>query len=123
MSGTQNCRGGIIQIQKDGVLYEAKGDCEYNLGHPKRETIVGSDSPHGFKTIPQESYIQCATTDRGTLDVGALLDSEDVTITLTTASGKVIVWRNAWYSADGKITTAEGEIEFKFSSAKQAEEV
>lgn len=115
-------KGGIIQLQIAGVLYDAKGNFTYNLGRPKRESIVGSDTVHGFMEKPQPCFIEGEITDRGNLDLASLVVSEDVTVTLELANGKVIVLKDAWYSAEGTGNTDEGNIQVRFEG-KQAEEI
>ncbi len=121
MSGGQR-RGGIIQLQVGGVLHDAKGSFTYNLGRPLREAIIGADGVHGYKETPQPAFIEGAITDRGDLDLNALVTVKLKTITLETANGKVIVLRDAWFAGEGSGTTEEGEIAVRFEGAS-AEEV
>lgn len=116
-------RGGIIQLQIDGVLHEAKGNFTYGLGTPKRESIVGSDAVHGYKEMPQAAYIEGEITDRQSLDLKALLTAEDVTVTLTLANSKVIVLRDAYQVAEGTGNTDEGNVGIRFESKGQGEEI
>lgn len=115
-------RGGIISLQTNGTVQDAKGSFTINPGMPKREGIVGADRPHGFKETAQIPYIEGAITDRGTLDVKALLAFKDGTVTVEMANGKVWVLRGAYYAGDGNITTEEGEIQVRFEG-DSAEEV
>jgi hypothetical protein len=114
--------GGIIEFKANGELYSAKGSWTYNLGRPKREAVVGSDSVHGYKEMPQAPKIEGAITDRSDLDLSALLTLKDATVTLSLANGKIIVLRDAFFDGDGNATTEEGEIEVSFSGLS-AEEV
>lgn len=115
-------RGGIIQFQVGGVLQDAKGNFSYNLGRPKREPILGADTVHGFTEKPQVSFIEGEITDRGSLDLAALVISQDVTVTLELANGKVIVLRDAWFAGEGTGNSEEGNIAVRFEG-KQAEEI
>lgn len=116
-------RGGIIQVQVQGIVQDAKGEFSYNLGHPKRTSIKGSSGRiQGFTEEAQPAFIEGALTDRGTLDLGALVDAEDVTVTLILAVGKTIVLRDAFYCADGTGKSNEGEVELRFE-APQGEEI
>ncbi len=115
-------RAGLIQLQVSGEIQDAKGSFTYNLGRPKREAIVGSDSVHGYKEAPQIAYIEGAITDRGSLDVAALASGRDLTVTLSLANGKVIVLRDAWFAADGTASTEEAEIAVRWEGAN-AEEI
>jgi tail tube protein len=115
-------RAGLIQLQVNGEIQDAKGAFSYNLGRPKREEIVGSDGIHGFKETPQAAMIEGAITDRGNLDVAALVSGKDLTVTLSLSNGKVIVLREAWFSGDGNVGTEEQEIGVKWTGAN-AEEI
>ena|SRR5258708_2725562 len=115
-------RAGLIQLQVQGTIQDAKGNFTYNLGRPKREAIVGSDGIHGFKETPQVAFIEGAITDRGTLDLAALASGSDLTVTLTTGNNKVIVLRQAWFAGDGSATTEEAEITVRWEGAN-AEEI
>lgn len=114
--------GGVIQVQIDGEIYDAKGDFTYNLGRNKRESVLGADRLHGFKETPQVASLEGKITDRQTLNVSTLLELKDATVTLTLANGKTVVFRNAFYAGDGNIGTGEGEIDFRIEAAS-AEEV
>src|SRR5574340_429631 len=115
-------RGGVISLQVNGELYEAKGDFTYNLGRPMREAIIGADAVHGFKETPQVAFVEGEITDRGTLDLDKLVTLEDATVTLQLANGKVIVLRDAWFAGEGTGNTGEGNIGVRFEG-KDAEEV
>jgi len=114
-------RGGTISLTTNGVRRDAKGDFSYNLGLPKREAIVGVDGTHGYKETPQVAFIEGEITDRGDLDLAALLLAEDQTVTLALANGKTIVLRSAWHAGEGTGNTGEGNIAVRFEglSAKE----
>lgn len=115
-------RGGTISLQTNGELQDAKGSFSYNLGAPKRDAIIGSDGVHGYTEKPQVPFIEGAVTDRGSLDLKALVTMKGATITLELANGKVVVLRDAWYADEGTVTTEEGEIPVRFEG-KSAEEI
>jgi hypothetical protein len=117
-----NRRAGTIFFKVDGQQYDAKGNFSYNLGSEKREAIVGSDAVHGYKATPQAPYIEGEITDRAGLDLKALQALDDVTVTLDLANGKTIVLRNAWFAAEGKVQTEEGNAEVRFEG-RSAEEI
>lgn len=115
-------RAGMIQFQTNGEIQDAKGNFTYNMGAPKREAIIGADRVHGFKEVPQIAHIEGAITDRGNLDLRALVTMRDATVTLSLSNGKVIVLRDAWFAGDGNASTEQSEIEIRFEGAN-AEEV
>jgi hypothetical protein len=115
-------RGGLIQFQVNGVLYDAKGNFTYNLGRPAREAVLGADSVHGFTEKIQVAFIEGEITDRGDLDVAALVSLTGATVTLELANGKVIALRDAWFAGEGTGNTEEGNISVRFEG-KNAEEI
>ena len=115
-------RAGLIQVQVQGEIMDAKGAFTCGYGRHKREAIVGSDGIHGYKETPQVPYVEGAITDRGNLDVAALLDGRDKTITVSFANGKVFVLRDAWYAGDGTVSSEEAEIPVRWEG-KNAEEI
>lgn len=115
-------RAGILSLKVDGANYDAKGNFTYNIGRPKREAIVGADRVHGYKEMPQVSFIEGELTDSAGLSLDALVKLQDATATLQLANGKVIVLRKAWYAADGNAQTEEGNIQLRLE-AESGEEI
>ena len=119
-----NLIGGRIELSIDGEVYDAKGDFTYNLGADKREGVVGADGVHGFTSAPQVPFVEGMITDRGTLNLDAVLrlgENDDVTATLALSNGKTIVLRSAWYAGDGNVTTAAGEVQFRLEGMSAQE--
>lgn len=116
-------RGGTIALDLDGVLQEPKGNFSYNLGYPTREEIVGADGVHGYKETHKAAFIEGEITDRGDLDLEALVNTTNTTVTLSLANGKAIVLREAWFAAEGNVQTEEGNIQVKFVSKFPGEEI
>ncbi len=114
-------RGGIIQVQVDGEIQDAKGEFTYNLGAPKRKPIIGSDRPHGFTEEPQVPFIEGEITDRLDLDLKKLLLTTGATVILSLANKKVISLRGAYYAGEGTGHTAEGNIGVRFEGASAVE--
>jgi len=106
--------GGILFIKVNGELFQAKGEFTYNLNPVKRESVVGSDTVHGFKEEPKPLFIEGAITDSDELDLVAFQQIRDATVTVELANGKVAVLRQAFYAADGDVTSSEGEIQVRF---------
>jgi hypothetical protein len=115
-------RAGLIQLQVNGEIFDCKGSFSYGLGRPKRDAIVGSDAVHGYRETPQVAMIEGAITDRGSLDVAALVSGRNLTVTLTLGNGKVIVLRDAWFAGEGTASSEEGEIAVRWEGAN-AEEI
>jgi hypothetical protein len=115
-------RAGTIQLQVNGEIQDAVGSFSYNLGRPKREGMVGSDRPHGYKENPQIPFIEGSIRDRGNLDVGALVSMTNGTVNLLLANGKTIILRDAWFAGEGTASSEEAEIPVRWEGIN-AEEV
>lgn len=113
---------GLIQLQVNGEVYDAKGAFTYNLGRPKREAVPGTDGIHGYKETPQVAFIEGTITDRGNLDTDALITGDDQTVTLTLGNGKTVVLHGAWFAAEGTGSSEEAEFAVRWEGAG-AEEV
>lgn len=115
--------GGIIFVKVNGEVLKAKGSFTYNLGKPKREAVMDAGGGvAGYKETPQVPYVEGAATDSDQLDVAALIETKDATVTLELANGKTIVLRSAYYAGDGQVTTEEGELQIRFEGFS-AEEI
>ena len=122
MAGNNNRRAGIIYVKVDGALIEAKGSFSYGLGLPKRDPIIGSDGVHGFKETPTVAFVEGATTDSPDLELDKLQLQDGVTVTLELNNGKTVTLGEAWFAAEGTVTTDEAEIPVRWESRKQAVE-
>ena len=114
-------RGGISTLHIAGKTYDVKGEVTYNINNLKIDTIVGANAVHGQKVMPQEVSIEGKITDDSNLDLAAFCNLRDVDIILSLASGKTVTFSKAWYTGDGKVTTDEGEIAFKFTALRAQE--
>ena len=113
--------GGILFLKVDGELFQAKGEFTYNINPVKRESVVGVDTVHGYKEEPKAVFIEGAITDSDELDLEKFQKITDATITLELANEKVIVLREAFYAADGDVTSSEGEIQIRFEGIRGEE--
>ena len=123
MADKNNRRAGIVYVKIDGALQEAKGSFSYGLGIPKRDPIIGADGVHGFKETPTVAFIEGAITDSPDLALADFQQQDGVTVTLELNNGKTIVLADAWFAAEGTVTTDEAEIPARWESRKPATEM
>lgn len=114
-------RGGLIQLQVDGVSYDVKGDFTYNIGNPKRTPVIGTSEVHGWTEAPQVPFIEGEATDSAGLSLDALTKIKNATATLQLANGKAFMLRDAVYAGDGDVGTKEGNIQLRFEGKKGVE--
>lgn len=113
--------GGIIFFNINGEQFQAKGEFTHNINPTKRESVVGADGVHGFKEEPKAPYIEGAITDSDELDTEAFMAIRDATVVLELANGKVVQLQEAFYAADGDVTSSEGEIQVRFEGIRGRE--
>lgn len=106
---------GIRQLTINGKVVDAKGHIEYSPGGRKKTAVVGADGRlHGFKVDTIAAYAQGTLTDAPELDIKALVGLDDATVVADLLIGKTLKLDHAAYVADGKASTEEGEVEFRF---------
>ena len=116
-------RAGKLQIQINGSKIDVVGDFTMNLGVDKRESLVGPDSVHGIKALPQPSSIKGEIRDAKDLDViNQILKMEDALITADVANGKTYSFPQMAYTADGEGSTENGTWQFE-AEGQPAEEI
>ena len=113
---------GTFFVEIDGVRRNALGNWTYNLGQPKRELVIGADQVHGHKEMPQGARIEGEITDQRDLDVAALINLTDTTITLELANGKIVTLRNALYTGDGDVGTENANVQVEFHGLEAFED-
>jgi hypothetical protein len=113
--------GGLIYLKVNGRQYRALGDFTYNLGEPKRESVVGADGYHGYKETPQVAFIEGEITDTFGVDLRAVVRERDATVTLEKANTKTVVLRHGVFCHEGTGSTADGKFPVRWEG-ESAEE-
>ena len=108
--------GGLLFLKVNSEQFQAKGEFTYNINPTKRESVVRQDGVHGFSETPKAQFIEGSITDSDELDLEGFQKIVDATVTLELANGKVIVLREAFYAADGDVSSSEGEIQVRFEA-------
>lgn len=115
-------RAGKITLKTDSLVWDAKGSFTYNIGADKRTAIIGADRVHGHYSQPQVPFIEGIITDDADLDLPALLNGKNLTVTLELANGKTIILRQGWYAGEGNVTTEQGEIAVRWEGLSATED-
>jgi hypothetical protein len=112
--------GGIISFKIDGVPHNAKGSFTYGYGVESRETILGSDRVHGYKSMVTAPFVEGEITDVGDLDIKAFSRLTDCTVLLELGNGKIFALYHAWNLNQDGISgeTEEGNIAFRFEGTE-----
>lgn len=114
MAGTTNRIGGILAVKVDGEMMYITGNVTYSLGKGLRAGVAGHDQVHGYTEVPQVPYIEGEFTFRPDVDLEAIQDISDATITCELANSKTVVLRKAWYASEGVGNSESGAVAFRF---------
>lgn len=115
-------RAGLLQLSVNGEVQDAAGSFDYNLGKPKRESVLNSNGVAvGYKETGQVSFIEGEIIDRGNLDLEALVVGVDLTVTIKLANGKTIALYEAVFTGDGTASSEDAKIKVRWegTSAKE----
>ena len=112
---------GVISLSINGTAYKLAGDFTYDIGGFKREMMSGPDGVHGYKETVKIPFIEGDLRDTSDVDLAALTDLKDATITLSLANGKTIGLYNAVFTGDGTGATGEATIKARFEGMSASE--
>lgn len=112
--------GGIIGFKINNQPYYAKGSFTYGYGMETRESVIGTDKVHGYKSMVVAPFIEGEITDVGDLDIRAFADLKDDTITLDLGNGKTFGLFHAFnLNQDGiSVETDESNIAVRFEGTE-----
>lgn len=109
---------GIIYVRVNGDLLQAKGSFEVQMDALSREAMVGATGVDGYKEMPQAPYVSGKITVGPDLDITALRNATDATVTVELASGQIGVLHEGWFAGDGVINTEDGEMDVRFEGIR-----
>lgn len=108
-------RAGIVKVSLDGQRIDVKADgIRYGFGGAKLTEILGGDDFHGFSGETAPAYIEFSITDHKKLDVEALLNAQDVTVTAVLFNGKTLVLSMASNTSDRTGQSSDGAISLRY---------
>ena len=108
-------RAGQVFVTVDGNRLDVKAEgIQYGFGGPKLEEIMGADGLHGFSGMPQAPFISFTISDHKRLDLEALLQAQDVTVTAQLFNGKTLVLSQASNTGDPQGQSSDGAIAMRY---------
>lgn len=111
MNAKPNRIGGTIYVKRDGELLECEGEFTFGYGNSERTPLLGSDgSVVGYQEEPKVPFIEGNLYNTATVDMQALLESDDEVITLEQANGKTVVLSPAWQTKEGQNATGKSIV-------------
>jgi len=108
---------GLIAFKVDGTQHLAKGAFTYNLGHAKKEAVMGANGVNGYKSTPQVPFIEGEITLNEDISVADIIDIENANVTLELENDSSIVLAEAYYAGEGTGSTEEGSLPVRFEGS------
>lgn len=110
--------GGLLAIKVDGNVYNAVGNFTFNQGLRQRAAMMGATGPDGYTSTPSTPFIAGEIRDASDVDLEALANITDATVTLALANGKTLVLANAWYAGEATGNSEQSNFPVRFESQK-----
>ena len=119
----QTAQAGMAYVSVDGKSMRLAGEASYRLSGEKREALIGMDGVHGYKSTPQEGMIKVTLRDARDVDLSALVNATDVTVTVELINGKTILGRNMWRNGElPEADVAEAQVPIEFAGLDVTEQ-
>lgn len=112
---------GQVTITVDGDRLPTSGEATLDIGGAARENVPGDYEAGAFKETTQPSRCEVTLLYKGAVNLSAIRNIDNATITLTTDNGKSWLMRNA-YSTEPPNFGQDGKAKVMFEGPP-AEEV
>lgn len=109
---------GTCYVKCDGAQFDITGGMEAPLMDVKREVVMGTSGPAGYKETAMEPYIKVTVAFRDDLPIDTLKDNTDMTVTAEFANGKVYTLSGAYLRGEPAVNGEEGTVELDFGGMK-----
>ena len=109
---------GTAYVKANGQQIEVKGGAEVPLMDVKRETVMGSGRPAGYKETAIAPYAKLTALNLTAGDFKAITEADDLTITVEFANGRVYTLSDAWVEGEPSYKGEEGETDLEFSGMR-----
>jgi hypothetical protein len=114
IAGVQSCT-----ISREGAAplrVKVADSANYRLSGVDRETLIGATGVAGYKEMPVQGFIEVGCFEQRDLSFGDMVNWSDVTTTLYTKSGKIIICRG-WLVTTPEPAANDGTFTLRFEGA------
>ena len=109
---------GICYIKVDGEQLEVSGGIECPLMEVKRETVMGSNGPAGFKETALEPYVKVSAIFMPGFPLATLQANTNMTVTAEFPNGKVYTLSGAFVKGEPMAKADDGTAELEFGGLR-----
>lgn len=112
---------GTVSVRVNGDVLRLRGNVTYSLGGLVREAVEGPVGLAAFKVSGVAPFVEVETVDAPDVDLAALQDMQDATVTLQLRNAKTIVLSGASVVGALEVSSEDGGFPVRFvgSSAKE----
>lgn len=112
---------GTVAVRVNGDVLRLRGNVTYSLGGLVREAVEGPVGLAAFKVSGMAPFVEVETVDASDVDLAALQDMQDATVTLQLRNSKTIVLNGASVVGQLEVSSEDGGFTVRFvgSSAKE----
>ena len=105
---------GRIWIKADGVLLRSKEGAQIDLGGPVRETVVGTNTVHGYHETIKPGRVECQVAVAQGDEPERLRDIDNATLTCELDTGQTYIIRDAHVLEPPVIQEGGGQVQLAF---------
>lgn len=109
---------GTCYFKVDGEQLEVSGGVEVPLLDVKRETVMGSNGPAGYKETALRPYIKLKAVVNAEFPLAMLQSATEMTATAELANGMVYTLSGAFVEGEPAINNDDGTIDIEFGGKK-----
>lgn len=115
-----NRTAGICFVKVDGTQLEIKGGLECPVADKKREVVMSSSGPVGYKETPVAPMVKASAIFTNDFPMEKIRNGTAMTITAEFANGKVYTLSDAFLATEASAKGEEGEVELEFHGIRGA---
>jgi len=114
--------GGLLNISRNGKLFKAEGNFDYNLGLPKKEAQLDSAGKVvGYMETAQKNFVKGNIFVTAEDSIVEILQEENLTVVLELNNGKTIVLSGAWNESEGSVNSEKNIMAIELTGMKAEE--
>jgi len=102
---------------------DVEGTATIRLRTETREGASGAMGVVGYSEKYEPTFIELAIFDRGDLNLSALMDLVNVSVTVVAKSGKIYTLTSGWLAASPEVNAIDGTTTIRWESKRPVQEV
>ena len=109
---------GTCYVTAGGTQFDLSGTVTVSPEDNEKEGLVGPSGVAGYKESPRVPFIEIEAFTSNGLDVKAIAEDDDMTVTAELANGQVWALRNAWKAGATDMNVVDGTAPLRFEGMK-----